>query len=784
MAIERDPEGIRYHELGTLKSVTRWINTHDEGLAEWLKNARWAYQPDRANVGETQRSAVLLFKDSAGQAPARIGLLDVGGATLEDVTRWSVWQDPDASVGRSGFREEETQGNGGKAYMYRLFAGPSRILGVKDGKRNCKGFDGNPNTLERGTPGFIPDTASGRGLPVSSWEYEIADALEPYGLVFADLPKDVQAAIRARGAFTLVEGTAPSEFYRGRIDAEDLVQKVLRHDQSTLAVQQMRLYAIHNGRPLNSGKPLELEVIAPYPGFEQPLVYEIPGQLPDDSGVIQSTTLDDARSKGRVILYTSNENMDRAYKKLRPRWKVTYRADSEMIGSKAVSELVPSTPGSYFIYATVDLSALRPDYVALGRKRPNDGPLIAAIDAFVAEKIRALAKEINDRRRHDLDQQALDKVHDENRKLDNFKNQFLPSDGFGGDGGLGKGGNGPGGTGRGGVPKDYGTLPESVELDYGPGQTLFIGSGVQLLVEPILRPRVLDATGRLVPRAEVEWCSDDTRIIKFKDHNRLCAAAKGSATIWARVKGTRIESSKVPAEVWNVDHVLLTPRALEISVGKRKEIIAEVTNDEGYRATNVFLNWEHDADDPLIVRIQPTGWVTGNRPGTTTITAGAGDPDSGGVWARIGAQVKVVPNPEQPERGGGFPQLLVTGRDYDPATGEIRPGDPEQPALWQEVSDYQHNIWWLNLESPEANFLFSQREENIALWRAFHAQKVVDMVIQVHMKQEFTAKGEAERPDLWNRHKNVLEVYQVLLTQAMWDKLKEYVLHGGGIQQP
>src|SRR5437016_11432067 len=152
MSIERDPR-IEFHEAGTLISVTRWIRTHDEGIAEWLKNARRAYQPDRADVAEKDRAALLLFQDSEPRRSARIGLLDVGGATLEDVTRWSTWQDPNASTGRSGFRDEETQGNGGKAYMYRLFTGPTRILGIRDGKRNCKGLDGSPNTLDRGVPG-------------------------------------------------------------------------------------------------------------------------------------------------------------------------------------------------------------------------------------------------------------------------------------------------------------------------------------------------------------------------------------------------------------------------------------------------------------------------------------------------------------------------------------------------------------------------------------------------------------------------------------------------------
>ena len=114
MSIERDPR-IEFHEAGTLISVTRWIRTHDEGIAEWLKNARRAYQPDRADVAEKDRAALLLFQDSELRRPARIGLLDVGGATLEDVTRWSTWQDPEASGRGSTIIEEETQGNGGKA---------------------------------------------------------------------------------------------------------------------------------------------------------------------------------------------------------------------------------------------------------------------------------------------------------------------------------------------------------------------------------------------------------------------------------------------------------------------------------------------------------------------------------------------------------------------------------------------------------------------------------------------------------------------------------------------
>lgn len=56
------------------------------------------------------------------------------------------------------------------------------------------------------------------------------------------------------------------------------------------------------------------------------------------------------------------------------------------------------------------------------------------------------------------------------------------------------------------------------------------------------------------------------------------------------------------------------------------------------------------------------------------------------------------------------------------------------------------------------------------------------MVIQVHMKNEYDAKGDAERPDLWSRHKQTLDTYEVLNTQAMWNRLQNYVLTGAGLE--
>lgn len=770
MTIERN-EPIRFHEQGTLDAVTRWIASHADGISEWMKNVRRQYQADRANVAPEHRVAVLLLRDASGDTSARIGLLDVGGATVEDVTAWSEWQNPEASSRGSKLDEEQTQGNGGKTYMYRMFVGPARILGVRESRRNCKGFEGDASTVQRGTPGWIPTLSSGRDVEISSFAAELSAALKPYNISFDELPESVRVALRARQAFTLVEGEEPTELYKGRIDVDDLVARIVRHEQSTLCLEQVDIFVVHNGRPQNGGQPLRLPPIAPYSGFESPLVCDIPAELPLDSGENVSTTAEGTREAGRLILHTSAENMPAAWKNLRHRWRVVYRTRHQMVGAKGVGDIVGTMAGAQFIYGSVELPALEPAYVEHGRRRPKPGPLIEALDRFIAEKIKEIAHKITARREERLDERSLDQVHEENRQLDAFKNQFLPNAGEG-DGGHGGNGTGP-------IPPpppppppvEWGDTPD--ELDYQlPAEGITVGAGVSVLLKALLGVRVRDEKGRPVS-VTLEWHTSDRLVATVTPGGELAGKAKGTCEIWVAVKGTKLVSERIPVAVWNVDHVLLTPRAIDLPLGTRQRIVAEVTDDEGRRSTSVLLEWRHDADDQLTVRISREGIITGNRIGRTAVVAGAGS-----VFARIPAEVNVLPNPDKLKSGGGFPRLLLTERDLDPATGSIRHGDPDEPALWQEPTDYVHNVWWLNVQSPEAAFAFKQRTTDPLLWRTYHAEKVIDMVVEVWMSEEFTRKGEGQRPDFWSGYQAALVRHRVRLVQLMWKRIEPYVTRG------
>lgn len=431
----------------------------------------------------------------------------------------------------------------------------------------------------------------------------------------------------------------------------------------------------------------------------------------------------------------------------------------------------------------MELPALAPGYVEHGRRRPKPGPLVDALDIFITDNIRELAKRINEQKRKSLDDRALDEVQRENEKLDEFKNKFLPSEN--GAGGAG-GGDGVAGrrkrTTR--TATEWGITPTRIELSEPTAGVLRVASGVELHLKYLLDATIVDADDKPV-KSTLEWHSSDSTVARIGSGDLLIPRGKGTAEVWATTsvgRSTTLESPHVKVEVVLVDHVLLTPRKLTVLLGKRESIIAEVTDDDGRRFTDVLLNWRHDADDQLIVRLGHRGTVTGTRIGRTAITAGGIGTGGVEVWSRIPVDTEIVMNPELQKGGEGFPKLLVTGRDTDPDTGEVREGDPDSPALWQEASDFANNIWWLNLQSPEALFAFNQREANAALWRNFHSGVVMDLVVHVHMQSQYTRQGDNEAPHLWAEHRNTMDVNRVTAVQQMWEKLEPYVREGAELE--
>ena len=756
---------IEFHKLGTLENVTKWINRHEDGFPEFIKNVRAAYS--RCNLPEKHRVAVILFKDEDKQSPARLGLLDVGGVTDEDIKRWSLWNDPTASSRGQG-KQEETQGNGGKSYMYKLFEGPAYLIGVKNDVRNCKGFIGEHASLDRGNPGFIPNKKEGDNYNIKPrcWEDELLSELQKFGTDIASLRTEVKNAIHERKSFTVVTGSDPRDWENK--DMKSFLKKVIRQPQSTLAIEQVRFYVVYNGQMLFNGKPLKLEEVPPHPNFKTPIVYGIPEIILTKEGNQVNTTKSSSgkHDLGKLTLYTSKENMSASYATLKPRWVVTYKTKYEVVGEKAIPEII-STPGTHFIYASIELDALSPDYVDLGRKRPNPGKLIDAVDKFASEKIWDLAKQINELNKEELDKTFLEEIQKENNFLNELKNDFLP-----------KGGTlevaDSEGEGAGSKKQKTHTVNWGKDVDKIETQTYVfkIAVGVSVNLRALLKPTARDIHKNPIMSPNWEWKSDNKKIIEIDNYGNCTARSKGVCKIWVSLAKSSVISAPIEVEVWQIKEIILSPRNLEIPTGHIKMITAQVTNDEGDKSADVLLTWRHDSEDLKIVKISPRGYVFGNTIGKTNVYAEAT------ISCTNPCEVEVIKGEKSEGKGSGYPDLRLTDVQEDPYDGKLREGDPEAAALWQEPWDDQSNIWWLNLQSKDAAFAYSQREKNPSLWRLFHAKILVEMMIQVHMKEEYGRKE--QKPSLWSDHKYFYDRKYAELSQAMWVKLSKYVEYGMG----
>lgn len=772
------------HDLGTLNHLTRWINKHDEGIAELLKNVRAAYQENRANVKPEERVAVILIKDSDNEDSASIGLLDVGGLTFEDVEKWSVWDDPDASS-RGGIKQEENQGNGGKAYMYRLFEGPAFIIGVKNDKQNQVGFIGKRNSLERGIPRFpttnrevwqpgeiLNPNEKEKDISLESWKEDLINNLfSLFKTGWTDLPKEVRNSLEKRNAFTLVVGNNPINWSEGKSNVKQFIGQLIKHQQAQRAIQQIKIYVVYNGKFLFD-KPLELEEIEPYPKFKGPYGYDLPHLLlaPNGNQVNTLKSSSGKHSPGKITLFTSKENMEVSYKTLKPRWIVVYSTDLEEVGQKSIAEISPNTPGAHFIHAKVHLNALSPDSVDAGRKRPNDTLLVLAVDKFLAEKIKELAKKIYDLQKEEVNKDILDDIKKENDFLDKLKNKFLPTD-FGGLFGFGEtNGEGTGKKKNKKSPRIYGEPPYEIKIS---SYSLRIAQGVEINLSAVLYPSVKDKNGNAVKSTDFTWKVMEGQNITLDKNGKCIALNAGECKINIAVDGTDIKTPPIVVEVISIKDILLSPRNIEVSVGHNKQIISQVTTVDNKRYTDVILNWRHDAPDQNLVKISPRGYVFGNKIGKTLVYAGAKNID---MWVTNATAAEITPSNEKGKSGSGLPSLRVTDRDTDLVSGELRRGDPEEPALWQTASDFKSNIWWINTQSKDANFASKQREQgNEKVWKLFHCKLLVEMMVQVHLNAEYTNKGEEEQPTRWSDHKFFYDRKYVELTQAMWPELEKFI---------
>jgi len=128
---------------------------------------------------------------------------------------------------------------------------------------------------------------------------------------------------------------------------------------------------------------------------------------------------------------------------------------------------------------------------------------------------------------------------------------------------------------------------------------------------------VLDAAGKPLPGAPVQWQSSDVAIVLVAQDGTIRAVAAGGA--WVRAQyGTKIDSAKVTVVRAAVVSVELDAERATVAEGATRQLVAVVKGAAGQPLTGRGVTWT--SSDVGIAHVGALGLVTAIRPGSATIT--------------------------------------------------------------------------------------------------------------------------------------------------------------------
>jgi hypothetical protein len=719
-------------------------------LPEWIKNSSDMYA--RRNAAPDESVIVALLGDAkAGTAMARVGCLDFGGMSTQDIeTRFRQWADPNASAG--GEKVEGGHGNGGKCYMAQLFSSHALIHTVQAGRGNRYGFKAGSFI-----PGYFPSKAEGRGFVVADAEAELNAALKPFGIGLADLPEASQAAFAKSGNFTLVMGVGAKHLNKGKIPAAKWVEALEGHQQMIRSIDRNEIYVLHNGKVLPNADPLDLPEIPPIAGAAAPRVIQIPDKLIDPKTDEEVATGAEAGTS-RLVLKTSEVSM---------RWSLkgrhTINGWTHDEGSTGYWEVPTLTKVAYSekIYGDVFLDALT-EYKQNDRRNHSEAPLTRALQQWITDQIEEYASEFVKLDKLQSTEEEKNDLSRLNEQLNDWKNKFLQEQ-FGGLGVTGSGGSG--GSDKKPLPKGE---VANVRLS---ASHAYAGRGVSF------RPTVefFDKTGKRVRPVPHVWSSTDWAVATVDDElNTVTTHNAGTVEITVTCKDSGVHSNVLALEVLDISSIELSPLQLEVHAGSRSLVSAVCNVADGRTIEGVYLVWAED--DNSVAQVGASGMVFGFVPGTTAVTAG----DST-VQADNPATVIVLdPKEKEGSAGGGFPRILLSEIDADPL-GEGPPlFSAAEPPVHQRPQDFDHNIWWINMASPLARRYIDTARGGGAHsreWRVYLLERYIEIMVKIILTYSFMHGDDITFETMLRRW----DEESVAMQERAFESLQAY-LEGGDIE--
>jgi hypothetical protein len=368
---------------GFLDLIGREFATHEQGIAEWLKNANDASVRD--GLSSRNENVFLRFTDGQGKKPPAFECIDFVGMGLQEIEvrlkPWGKLSQPSEVSGNFG-----GYGIGGKFYMREMFES-SYLVTYRGGYVNVFGFD---KTRRYGyAAGYRNRPMEGR----EALEFAgIGETAEGVGMA-------TTIASGERG-FSALKGVGPKGI-SGTIDVESICRRLQNHPQAQRPLKSLRVWVIHNGAVLHKG--LLPRPIQKRPGFEKPWTRRIPalipyGEGPDTEGV---RITEDSGNSGTLRLFLSSEYLARKGK-MASLNRIDFLDGTGVVASYRLDELGVKIPHKGSIFGECRLPGLDNAQGHWGKKTRDtlvDSPESRALLRWVGSQIADFSDMV---RRHDL----------------------------------------------------------------------------------------------------------------------------------------------------------------------------------------------------------------------------------------------------------------------------------------------------------------------------------------------------------------------------------------------
>jgi len=663
------------------------------GIPEWIKNSNDAYI--RANKAKGERAIAVIYSPNTKDygVPA-FACFDLVGMSTENLAILKRWGDPTASGSGSGITGGH--GNGGKSFAIAGFSGPTIYYTLKDSIGNIYGFPEPP----RPVPAWF---SGGKNIEIGNPKGFLEEALSHIGLKSSDLPEHVHRFLFDMSGFTLVVGHDPKDM-TGKFLSK-WIDILRNHKEMMLPLLNCEVYVIANRRLLNDGKPLALQDIIPMQKYAEPRVMSIPTELEDpESGRTVSMIGDGKLPQGELTLRTMNTCIYQFH-------RIDYIQNDRIIGTTPVRGLVGQSYWTDHIFGSCTLACLTEEYVGNLRGPLVDRPLTRALNSWIENQLIIWAHEMEKATAKDraieVTEERKKRIIHQMETLNSLKDKLLEEM----TGAIG--GEGEGGGGR--KPRH-----RPIPLSDSPVASIRIASEGEVagrLIELPLTIIFYDADDREVQPVVVTWRSSNPSVARV-DGSRgvIITEHEGTTEIWCKTTDG-ITSNKISVRVVNCVRIELAPPAVEVGIGRRTKIRAYGKLDSGEEVPEIRLFWQ--SSDTEIAIVGQHGIVTGIAEGEANVSAREGDGTTQSVL------VKVVPRPGG-GKGPSRPTFLMS--EIQTAWYETEPKrlTPDHPLVCQDAADANYNVWWVNLKSPMADYIYNKHGESSEVWLVYLAERFAD----------------------------------------------------------